>query len=277
MSNGKPHEQQIQRRTFLSAAGTAAVAGLSGCLGIMGGNVQGPKKGDDLPADSNPSDGLPPEFEQQPEEREIDTSSYGTTTESGVEVPLAPIKDVYYWYSRGEARFVDARGGAAYQQSHVYGAVLSPAPDGLSQGQDPVANWPKGDRIVAYCACPHHLSSMRASTLIEQGYENVFVIDEGYREWYANNYPIAGAEVSSLPPLRVIEGRTDPSFAGETAWARHPDSGQREAGPIGEDGSYRLQLSFVDVSDTSLITVETPEYVLEAPLGELTAEMVTGN
>lgn len=57
----------------------------------MGGGPEGPKKGDDLPP--NPRDGYPPEFEQQPEERDIDTSSYGTTRESGVNVPLAPIQD----------------------------------------------------------------------------------------------------------------------------------------------------------------------------------------
>jgi rhodanese-related sulfurtransferase len=242
----------------------------------MGGGTEGPKKGDDLPSDPNPRDGYPPEFDQKPEKRDIDTSSYGTTRESGVDVPLAPIKDVYYWYARGEARFVDARSEASYRDSHVYGAVLSPAPSGFPDG-DPVVDWPTGDRIVAYCACPHHLSSMRASTLIDEGYENVFVIDEGYREWYANNYPIAGAGSNSLPQLQVIEGRTDPAFAGEKAWARHRESGQREVTNIAEDGSYELHLTFADVTHTSPIAVETPAYTVEAPLGELTADLVTGD
>ena len=277
MSNGHPHRPTTNRRTFLAATGTAALAGTAGCLGIMGGNkIQGPKKGDNLPADPNPADGFPPEFEQKPEERNIDTSSYGTVRESGVDVPLAPIKDVYYWYARSEARFVDARSERVFQDSHIYGAVLSPAPEGFPQG-DPVADWPQDDLIVAYCACPHHLSSMRASTLIQNGYENVFVIDEGFREWVANNYPIAGSGSNSLPPQRVIQGRTNPAYAGEKAWARHRESGQREVTSIREDGSYELRLTFADVTDTSPIAVETPEYTIEAPLGELTSGLVTGN
>ena len=275
MTDGHPHRHHLNRRSFLAATCTAGLASAAGCLGIMGSDPEGPKKGDDLPADPDPQDGLPPEFDQQPDERNIDTSSYATTRESGVDVPLAPIKDVYYWYARGEARFVDARSSAAYRDSHIYGAVLSPAPNGRG-GNDPVSSWPKGDRIVAYCACPHHLSSMRASTLIQNGYENVYVIDEGYREWFANNYPIAGGS-NSLPPLQVIEGRTDPAYAGEEAWARHHASGQREVTNIAEDGSYKLQLTFADVTDTSPIAVETPEYTIEAPLGELTAGTVTGD
>lgn len=275
MTHENEHRPHLNRRTFLAATGTTAVAGLAGCLGLTGsGKIEGPKKGDDLPADQTPMDGYPPAFDQQPAEREIDTSSYGTTRQSGVDVPLAPIKDVYYWYARGEARFVDARSSAAFRDAHIYGAVLSPAPNGLGKG-DPVANWPKSDRIVAYCACPHHLSSMRASTLIQEGYEEVYVIDEGFREWFANNYPIAGAS-NSLPSLQIIEGRTDPAYAGQEAWARHRPSGQREVTDIQEDGSFRLQLSFADVTDASLIAVETPAFTVEAPLGELTAGLVTG-
>lgn len=269
------HDKPLNRRTVLSTAGAGTLAGLAGCLGFFGNSSQGPKKGDDLPADPNPTDGLPPEFDSQPAKRTIDTSSYDTTRESGIDVPLAPIDDVYYWYARAEARFADARSLAAYQQSHIYGAVLSSAPNGVTN--DPVANWPTDERIVCYCACPHHLSSMRASTLIQEGYENVYVIDEGYRPWYARNYPIAGAEVNALPPLEVIEGMTAPSYAGEKAWARHLPSGQREVTSIAKDGSYTLQLTFADVTDESPISIETPAYTLEAPLGELTSGLVTGN
>lgn len=30
-------------------------------------------------------------------------------------------------------------------------------------------DWPKDDRIVCYCGCPHHLSSIRGSQLIDDG------------------------------------------------------------------------------------------------------------
>lgn len=265
------------RRAVLSAGG-ATLVGLAGCLKLTGeADVNGPKNGDDLPQDRTPDDGYPPEFEQMPEERSIDVDSFETADVEGTAVPLAPIEDAYYWYARGEARFVDARGSSSYEQSHVYGAVLSPAPDGGERKSDPVEQWPKGDRIVCYCSCPHHLSSLRASDLLSKGYETVLVVDEGFREWHDRNYPLAGSQVESLPPIRVIEGRTGAAFAGQSAWARHPPSGQREATPIAADGTYRLELPFSDVTDSSVIAVNTPAYRVEAALGELTADVVTSS
>ena len=244
----------------------------AGCLGSD--SLTGPKHGDDLPPDQNDEDGYPPPFDDEPTERSINPNEFDTTRVNGVAVPLAPIDDVYYWYARREARFVDARSDAAFRRSRVFGAVLSPATEGLPD--DPVDDWPQSDRIVCYCSCPHHLSSMRAASLVENGYEEVYVIDEGFREWHARDYPVAGSDVTTVPEVHAIDGRTDTAHAWETAWARHRPSGQREATPIRDDGTYRLELSFFDVTDASMIVVETPAYTVEAPLGELTAGVVTG-
>ena len=45
-----------------------------------------------------------------PDERDVDTNSFGTVSESGVEVPLAPVDVAHYWYKQGETRFVDRHG-----------------------------------------------------------------------------------------------------------------------------------------------------------------------
>jgi hypothetical protein len=161
------------------------------------------------------------------------------------------------------------------ENSHVFGAFSSPAPAG-GEGDDPVADWPTAEPIVFYCGCPHHLSGLRAATLLEQGYERVYVIDEGFWEWHDRGYPLAGDDVDHRPALRVIEGLADPSHAGETAWAYHRPTEQVEAGPIGADGRYRLGLRFADVSRDSVLTVETPAYTVSAPLRELTTGLVTG-
>jgi rhodanese-related sulfurtransferase len=249
----------MKRRTFLAGSLVAA----TGCLG-RGSSTDG----------SGSTDGYPPKtFENTPAKREIDTSSFETLEVNGVEVPLAPIEVTHYWYMRHEARFVDARGPTQYENSHILGAALSTAPDG---GQsDPVDDWPKGDRIVCYCGCPHHLSSLRAANLIQNGYENVYVIDEGFWEWYERGYPMAGTEVKNRPKSYEIRGRTAAKFAGETVWAWHDASGQREAAPIGEGGEYSLHLKFFDVTLDSVIRVETPSYAVEAPLRELTTGPVT--
>lgn len=271
----------MHRRAVLSVTG-AALTGLPGCLG--GTSSTGPPSNDDgLPRDESPADGYPPVFDNPPDPRVIDPASFETTRVdpqlydsigSIVEVPLAPIDVVYYWYARQEARFVDARGQHSYERSHIYGAVLSPAPDGRED--DPVAEWPQTDRIVCYCGCPHHLSSIRAATMLDNGYEAVYVIDEGFWEWHDRNYPMAGTEITDQPDLRVVEGIADPAYAGAAAWAHHPPTGQREGTMITADGTYRLELRFADVTDTSMVVVKTPAYRIAAPLRSLTREPVTG-
>ena len=136
-------------------------------------------------------------------------------------------------------RFTDTRGSTSYNRSHIYGAVLNTAPDGL-ETNDPIAAWPKPDRIVCYCACPNHMSSLRAASLLSDGYEEVYAIEEGFTEWQKREYPMAGEDVESRPNVRIIEGQSDAKYAGETAWARHEPTGQREATAIAEMGRITL-------------------------------------
>jgi rhodanese-related sulfurtransferase len=286
----------MNRRVFLSVAGVGAAL-LAGCAGTPteptdGGapsptqestptaTMRGPRAGDDLPADETPGDGYPPAFGATPAARSIDTASFRTVSRDGQEVPLAPVETAYYWYARGEARFADARGQGQYERSHVYGAVSSPANNTMSD--DPLEGWPEDDRIVCYCGCPHHLSSIRAADLLNRGYTEVYVIEEGFWEteqhgkgWVPHDYPVAGANVASHPASHVIEGRVDDRFAGETAWARHVASDQVEATEIESDGRFALHLYFSGVGLDEAVTVETPAYRVTAPLSDLTSDVVT--
>lgn len=248
------------RRSFLVGSGAL----LGGCLG-------GPSPSNRTVTDE--TDGYPPRFDSQPKSRSIDTSPFEQITVDGTAVPLAPIDVASYWYRRREARFVDARGERSYEQSHILGAVLSPAPDG---GQsDPVELWPKDDRIVCYCGCPHHLSSIRAANLLTNEYEEVYVIDEGFWEWHDRGYPMAGQEITTQPALHELNGVVAPQYAGETVWAWHEPSGQREAAPIAEGGRYHLEIRFTDITSTSMILVETPTYRVRAPLDDLDDGIIT--
>ncbi|MDS0261217.1 rhodanese-like domain-containing protein [Haloarcula sp. S1CR25-12] len=255
----------MQRRGYLALCGTVC-GGLAGCSGDSNDTPDG--------AVAPASDGYPAQSGTPSTERDIDTGSFPTTTVEGVDVPLAPIDATQYWYREGTARFADARGRAQYARSHITGAVLSPAPDGGAD--DPVSDWPNDDRIVCYCGCPHHLSSLRAATLIKNGYERVFVIDEGFWEWQTRGYPVSGTAVTSRPAVQRIRGRTAADDAGQTAWAWHEPTGQREATPIAEGGSYTLELRFSDVGPDSTIAVETPAYRVEDSLDALTTRTVTG-
>ena len=259
----------MDRRALLAAAGGTLVA-LSGCLagGRGGGGTATPI------SDPDPDDGYPPAFDDPPAPPTVDPETFETTDVDGTVVPKAPIDVVYAWYRRREARFADARSGTEYDRSHIFGAVLSPAPDGLAE--DPTENWPTDDRIVTYCGCPTHLSSMRAASLLEAGYERVYIIREGFWTWHNRDYPMAGREVETAPALWILQGRVDPAYAGRTAWVRHPPTGQREAGPIGRDGSFRLEVRFAGVAGASVVEVETPSSLVSGRLDELASRVVEG-
>jgi len=180
----------------------------------------------------------------------------------------------HYWYKRGEARIADARGEESYNKSHIAGSVLSQASESRRDSDDPLKDWPKCDRIVCYCGCPHHLSSIRASQLIKEGYQKVYVIDEGFWAWHDRDYPMRGSDVDNKPKNWVIRGETDTAYAGENAWARHKRSKQVESTDITRDGSYELHLKFHEVGPESTIEVETPSYTVEGKLKDLASGTV---
>lgn len=224
----------MRRRTFLASSAALAATGLAGCLGGGGSSKV----------------------------VEVD----------GETVRLEPIETTYEWYQNDAARFVDARGPGQYERSHIVGAVNSPA---ASPGgpDDPVLDWPTDTRIVCYCGCPHHLSSIRAAQLQKGGYTDVHVIDEGFYEWADRGYPVTGRTSDVRYEIR---GRTDPGDAGEMAWVRDRRSRQDEAAPIAADGSYTLEVRFADVTAETVLTLSTPSYTVEEPLGRLVDGLVTG-
>lgn len=109
----------------------------------------------------------------------------------GTEVPLVPVDEAIEWYESGDTEFLDARPERYYEEMHIEGAHLSTYPDGLESG-DPTEEIDQGTRIVTYCTCPHHQAGLRAASLLEEGYEDVHALDEGFREWYDREHPVAG-------------------------------------------------------------------------------------
>lgn len=230
----------------------------------------------DYPSDEAPADGFPPEFPDPPSSPDIDASSLPTKSVNGESVKLAPIDAVVKWYRRAEARFVDARGRNQYTRSHVYGSVLSTAQKASDGGG--IDDWATDDRVVTYCGCPHHLSSLRAAGLQKAGYENVYAIDEGYGEWMEQEYPMAGTafgtESQSAVSEWTIEGVVDDRYAGEYAWAEADR--QYEAAPIQGDGGFTLHLKFADVTSETAVRVSTPAFTVTRPLGDLVSGVVEG-
>jgi len=243
----------MNRRSFLaSASATAVTAGLASCLG--GG--------------SGGSDGSGSE-----------TSSGDETLDVGGEqVPLVPVDESHTWYQDTETKFVDARGQRQYDEAHITDAVLSPARRvedwSESRQADPTEEWSTDQRIVCYCRCPHHLSSLRAGELISEGYEDVYAIDEGF--WRLDGQRLSDHRKRDERQFR------NPWPVGPRGRRRvrlgQPRSQRPARGrPHRRRRSYQMTLHFSDLTPTSPIDLRTPSYELTAPLSELTDGVVNGS
>ena len=259
----------MKRRTVIAACGAGLLAG---CLG--GDSSRDSTENRTGPATprstTTAGDGTASsDATGTPTDHAVDPSSFETVEENGQTVGLIPVVDAYQWHSEGAARFVDARGETAYEQSHIAGAVNSPATTDPEPG--PTADWATDATVVTYCGCPHHLSVLRASQLKERGFETVYAIDEGFWAWHDRGYPVEGSNVTETPQSVEISGTLDASLAGEEVWAVHEPTAQREATEVASDGSYTMHLRFYGVDTDSRITLRTPDWTREVRLGELTA------
>ena len=106
-------------------------------------------------------------------------------------VPMAQVKQALDENRR--IIIVDARSPSDWHQLRIPGAISLPYYD-LSD----IDRLPKdGTWIVAYCACPHHLSGIVVEELHKRGYENAAVLDEGILAWQKAGYPIVPESAST--------------------------------------------------------------------------------
>lgn len=185
----------MKRRSFLSATVGAASA-IAGCLS-SGQSSTAENYHDIIDPDPTTTEaGLTPKPKDVPE-RDVSPDNFETytaTNDANTALRMVPLDVARYWYHTQKARFIDARTKSQYKHAHIAGAEFSPAPRGGSK--DPVGNWNKNVRIVAYCTCPHHLSGIRAGNLIENGFTGAYVLGPGMEPWARNNYPMAGTQQS---------------------------------------------------------------------------------
>ncbi|MFO0676201.1 MAG: rhodanese-like domain-containing protein [Polyangiaceae bacterium] len=94
---------------------------------------------------------------------------------------------------------VDARPASDWMRVHIPGAVSIPYHDTKRLAEIPN----DGTWVVAYCACPHHLSGDIVDELRRRGYKNAVVLDEGILEWHRRGYPVVAAKGVTPPPGEV--------------------------------------------------------------------------
>jgi cytochrome c oxidase cbb3-type subunit 3/ubiquinol-cytochrome c reductase cytochrome c subunit len=92
---------------------------------------------------------------------------------------------------------IDARPQSEWMRVHIPGAVSIPYHD-LKRLEE-VPN--DGTWIIAYCACPHHLSGNVVDALRAKGVRRAAILDEGILEWHRRGYPVIAAE-GVQPPLK---------------------------------------------------------------------------
>jgi cytochrome c oxidase cbb3-type subunit 3 len=89
----------------------------------------------------------------------------------------------------------DARGPAEWSSLHIAGAISTPYYD--PKALEDIPN--DGTWVLAYCACPHHVSGQVVDALRKRGYPHTAVIDEGVFAWQQKGYPVVAAP-GALPP-----------------------------------------------------------------------------
>jgi mono/diheme cytochrome c family protein/rhodanese-related sulfurtransferase len=83
---------------------------------------------------------------------------------------------------------LDARSKAAWNQTHIPGAVPVPYYD---EPDTFIKNIPNDDTwVLVYCACPHAASDAVVNTLRRFKYKNTAILDEGILVWAQRGYPV---------------------------------------------------------------------------------------
>jgi rhodanese-related sulfurtransferase len=90
----------------------------------------------------------------------------------------------------------DARAPSEWLRLHIAGAISTPYYD--MKSLDDIPN--DGTWVLAYCACPHHVSGQVVDELRKRGYKHTAVIDEGVYAWQQKNYPVVAAPGQPAPP-----------------------------------------------------------------------------
>jgi cytochrome c oxidase cbb3-type subunit 3 len=91
---------------------------------------------------------------------------------------------------------VDARPPSDWRRVHIAGAVSIPYHD-----MTRLSEIPKDVYVIAYCACPHHLSGLVVDELAKRGHKKGLVLDEGINAWHHKKYPVTAAP-GVVPPAQ---------------------------------------------------------------------------
>ncbi len=112
-------------------------------------------------------------------------------------VPVDIVKKAYD--DKRKFIIIDARPPSEWMRAHITGAVSIPYHDLTRLDEIPKDTW-----VIAYCACPHHLSGEVVDALRKRGHTRSAILDEGINDWHRKGYPMtvaAGVEKPASEPV----------------------------------------------------------------------------
>ncbi len=93
-------------------------------------------------------------------------------------------------YEAGDALFVDSRDAADYAKDHIPGAVNLPMRKWAELWPQAQSKLPRDRTLVLYCYGAHcGLSTRQGKALLEEGYEDLVVLDYGWSTWTKHGQP----------------------------------------------------------------------------------------
>jgi mono/diheme cytochrome c family protein/rhodanese-related sulfurtransferase len=117
------------------------------------------------------------------------------------------VDDVAKAYKAGAKMIIiDARPPSDWMRAHITGAVSIPYHDVARLKDVPKDTW-----VVAYCACPHHLSGIVVDELRKLGHTKAVVLDEGINDWHRKGHPMTAADGVQPPPTEMLHPPGDHS------------------------------------------------------------------
>lgn len=142
-----------------------------------------------------------------------------------VDIPTVTIDSVEEAVEQNNALIIDARRFRDYREGAIPGAVNLPVASSLPERQRTLAGVPTSQRIIVYCqsaGCPY--AAEVARFLRFNGYGNLVLYREGYREW-SRRHP-----TQTTKPAQPAQAKDD-STRGEGSTRSGNDVAGREHGP----------------------------------------------
>ncbi len=112
------------------------------------------------------------------------------------------IKDAAMLFLSHRAVFLDARSQMEFEDGHIQGALAAPVEDFDDVYEEIAPKLKTAEMIITYCdgeRCP--LSHELAKRLKTRGFDNVYVLKNGWKLWQDEKLPVETGVVSFLFPV----------------------------------------------------------------------------